>query len=211
MRHQLKHLEGKLVAWAGWETSQRHNKTWLCIAKARVVKWDGFLSIQQALKKNKPSRVDHLWLRGDDEECLPQMTKTYENVCGIGYVRKYKRKNGSWDYSVAIPSKRMSIEEACDLWNTDFEAKTPAERKKLLDQILLEIEDYKANRHEAIIYGVATSFECFEKQVLEQKEVITRTAEATEKALKTATMNGKCKGVNVLNFAKCQSNRPKGF
>ena len=51
MRESLKDLRGKLVAWHGWETSQRHNRTWICISKAYVIQWDRNAAIQKIVEK----------------------------------------------------------------------------------------------------------------------------------------------------------------
>ena len=51
MRKTLADFRGKLVAWKGWETSQRHNRTWICISKAYVILWDRNMAIQKIVEK----------------------------------------------------------------------------------------------------------------------------------------------------------------
>ena len=45
MREKLAYLRGKLVAWRGWETGSRHNRTWICVSKASITQWDGITPI----------------------------------------------------------------------------------------------------------------------------------------------------------------------
>ena len=51
MRKTLANFRGKLVAWKGWETSQRHNRTWICISKAYVILWDKNIAVQKIVEK----------------------------------------------------------------------------------------------------------------------------------------------------------------
>ena len=108
MRKTLADLRGKLVAWRGWETSQRHNRTWICISKAYVIKWDRNAAIQKIVEKKGGFYIDHFWLSGDKEKMEPQTIKLYDKVGGVGIVRTYMRKNGSIDYIIKLSTFHKS-------------------------------------------------------------------------------------------------------
>ena len=210
MRKTLREFEGQWVAFSGWETGSRHNRTWVCVSKPYVCIWDRNDSVQTAVKRKGGYRFDHLWLSGDDAKIPPQELKMFGKIGGVGIVRKYKRSDGTFDYTVKSPSGRYSIEEFLDLYNEDFYERTQQERLVMLRNALQLVEEHQRGSDD-VIYGIAKSVSSFKKELLEQELEISRSIAATESTLQTATMNGKCKSLNVLGFPARPSAKSKGF
>lgn len=210
MRKTLKEFEGQWVAFAGWETGSRHNQTWVCVSKPYVCVWNRDDSVQTAVKGKGGYRFDHLWLTGDDTNIPPQGVKMFKKIGGVGIVRKYKRSDGTYDYTVKSPSGRYSIEEFLDLYNEDFYERTQQERLVMLQNALQLVDEHQSGS-DNIIYGVAKSVSSFKKELLEQETEIRRSIAATKTALESATMNGKCKSLEVLSFTARPSAKSKGF
>lgn len=210
MRRTLKEFEGQLVAFSGWETGSRHNQTWVCVSKPYVCVWNRDDSVQTAVKKKGGYRFDHLWLSGDTERNKPQGLKMFQKIGGIGIVRQYQRSDGSLDYTVKSPADRFCIEEFFDLYNKDFEKNTQQQRLELLQAALKVVEKHQSGSSQ-IIFGMASSVSSFKTEIAEQELEIRRSIAATESALQTATMNGKCKSLNVLGFPARPSAKSKGF
>ena len=210
MRESLKDLRGKLVAWHGWETSQRHNRTWICISKAYVIQWDRNAAIQKIVEKKGGFYIDHFWLSGDKEKMEPQTIKLYDKVGGVGIVRTYMRKNGSIDYTIKMPSDLWNVESFIDLYNDEYKQTTPKQKIERLNEGLKHIEDHeKFDEH--ILYGLTRSISSLKNELLEEKRYIENSVKATEKALKTATMNGKCTDLNLFRKQKKQKSKGFGF
>lgn len=210
MRKTLKQFEGQWVAFAGWETGSRHNQTWVCVSKPYVCIWNRDDSVQTAVKKKGGYRFDHLWLSGDDTKIEPQELKMFSQIGGVGIVRKYKRSDGTFDYTVKTPSGRYSIEEFLDLYNEDFHERTQQERLDML-QNALQIVDEHQNGSDDVIFGIAKSVSSFKEELLQQEVEIKRSIAATKSTLKTATMNGKCKSLDILGFPARLKAKSKGF
>ena len=51
----------------------------------------------------------------------------------------------------------------------------------------------------------------YQKELEEEKKFIENSVEATDKALKTVKMNGKCKNLNLIQFPKRKSTKSKSF
>tara|TARA_A100001201_G_scaffold59581_1_gene57037 strand:+ start:1471 stop:1881 length:411 start_codon:yes stop_codon:yes gene_type:complete len=134
----------------------------------------------------------------------------FGKIGGVGIVRKYKRTDGTFDYTVKSPSGRYSIEEFLDLYNENFYERTQQERLVML-QNALQLVDAHQSGSDDIVYGIAKSVSKFREELLEQETEIRRSIAATESALKTATMNGKCKSLDVLRFTARPSANFKGF
>jgi hypothetical protein len=210
MRKTLAELEGQWVAFSGWETGSRHNQTWVCVSKAYVRVWNKDDSVQTAVKRKGGYRFDHLWLTGDGEKSPPQGLKMFDRIGGIGIVRKYQRNDGSFDYTVKSPRNRYSIEEFLDQYNENFEKNSQQERLDLLQQALRVVEAHQ-NGSDDIVFGMAKSVSRFKAEISAQELEIRRSIEATESALKTATMNGKCKSLDVVSFSARTARKSKGF
>tara|TARA_R100000231_G_scaffold5980_1_gene8993 strand:+ start:1291 stop:1917 length:627 start_codon:yes stop_codon:yes gene_type:complete len=208
MRESLKDLRGKLVAWHGWETSQRHNRTWICISKAYVIQWDRNAAIQKIVEKKGGFYLDHFWLSGDKNTIEPQPIKLYNKVGGVGIVRTYMRKNGSIDYTIKMPSDLWNVESFIDLYNEEYKQTTPKQKIERLNEGLKHIKDHETNS-EHILYGITRSISSLKNELLEEKRYIENSVNATEKALKTATMNGKCSKINLFKNKKIV--KVKGF
>lgn len=210
MRKTLAELEGQWVAFSGWETGSRHNQTWVCVSKAYVRVWNKDDSVQTAVKRKGGYRFDHLWLTGDGEKSPPQGLKMFDRIGGIGIVRKYQRNDGTFDYTVKSPRGRYSIEEFLDQYNENFEKSSQQERLDLLQQALQVVEAHQ-NGSDDIVFGMAKSVSRFKTEISAQELEIRRSIEATESALKTATMNGKCKSLDVVSFSARTARKSKGF
>lgn len=210
MRKTLAGLEGQWVAFSGWETGSRHNQTWVCVSKAYVRVWNKDDSVQTAVKRKGGYRFDHLWLTGDGEKSPPQGLKMFDRIGGIGIVRKYQRNDGTFDYTVKSPRGRYSIEEFLDQYNENFEKNSQQERLDLLQQALRVVEAHQ-NGSDDIVFGMAKSVSRFKAEISAQELEIRRSIEATELALKTATMNGKCKSLDVVSFSARTARKSKGF
>lgn len=210
MRKTLKHFEGQWVAFRGWETGSRHNQTWICVSKPYVCIWNRDDSVQAAVKKKGGYRFDHIWLSGDDTKIPPQELKMFSQIGGVGIVRKYRRSDGTFDYTVKTPSGRYSIEEFLDLYNENFYERTQRERLDML-QNALQLVDEHQNGSDDVIYGIAKSVSSFKEELLEQEVEIRRSIAATESTLKTATMNGKCKSLDIVGFPARLGAKSKGF
>ena len=210
MRRTLKEFEGQLVAFSGWETGSRHNQTWVCVSKPYVCVWNRDDSVQTAVKRKGGYRFDHLWLTGDEQRSKPQGLKMFEKIGGIGVVRQYQRSDGSLDYTVKSPRDRYSIEEFLDQYNENFEKSSQQERLDLLQQALRVVEAHQ-NGSDEIVFGMAKSVSHFKAEISAQELEIRRSIEATESALKTATMNGKCKSLDVVSFSTRTVRKSKGF
>lgn len=210
MRKTLKEFEGQLVAFVGWETGSRHNQTWVCVSKPYVCVWNRDDSVQTAVKRKGGYRFDHLWLTGDEQRSKPQGLQMFEKIGGIGVVRQYQRSDGSLDYTVKSPRNRYSIEEFLDQYNENFEKSSQQERLDLLQQALRKVEAHQ-NGSDKIVFGMAKSVSHFKAEILAQELEIRRSIEATEMALETATMNGKCKSLDVVSFSTRTVRKSKGF
>lgn len=210
MRKTLAELEGQWVAFSGWETGSRHNQTWVCVSKAYVRVWNKDDSVQTAVKRKGGYRFDHLWLTGDGEKSPPQGLKMFDRIGGVGIVRKYQRNDGTFDYTVKSPRGRYSIEEFLDQYNENFEKNSQQERLDLLQQALRVVEAHQ-NGSDDIVFGMAKSVSRFKAEISAQELEIRRSIEATELALKTATMNGKCKSLDVVSFSARTARKSKGF
>ena len=210
MRRTLKEFEGQLVAFSGWETGSRHNQTWVCVSKPYVCVWNRDDSVQTAVKRKGGYRFDHLWLTGDEQRSKPQGLKMFEKIGGIGVVRQYQRSDGSLDYTVKSPRGRYSIEEFLDQYNENFEKSSQQERLDLLQQALRVVEAHQ-NGSDEIVFGMAKSVSSFKAEISAQELEIRRSIEATEMALETATMNGKCKSLDVVSFSTRTVRKSKGF
>lgn len=210
MRRTLKEFEGQLVAFSGWETGSRHNQTWVCVSKPYVCVWNRDDSVQTAVKRKGGYRFDHLWLTGDEQRSKPQGLKMFEKIGGIGVVRQYQRSDGSLDYTVKSPRDRYSIEEFLDQYNENFEKSSQQERLDLLQQALRVVEAHQ-NGSDEIVFGMAKSVSHFKAEISAQELEIRRSIEATKMALETATMNGKCKSLDVVSFSTRTVRKSKGF
>jgi len=209
MRKKLADLRGKLVAWRGWETSSRHNKTWICISQAKISLWDGKSCIKKSFS-NEVIKVDHFWLTADNkDELKPQEIAQYEKVGGIGVVKTYMRNDGTIDYTVRKPSNLYCVESFIEVLNDSFKGMTVKGRIKNL----LFIKDILDKHSQEIptVYSYNYGFDKFQNEVIRELEYLQRCDIATDKALKTVKMIGKCKKLNLLKIPKQVKNNTKGF
>lgn len=210
MRKTLESLEGKLVVFTGWETSMRHEKAWVCVSRATVKVWDRNTAVQDPRNKKNALKLDHFWLTGDNYRNPAQKIQLYNKIGGVGVVRRYQRKNGTFDFTVMSPDNRYQIEEFIDIYNEGFEERSQKERLEMLQHAIVMIEAHESSSDD-IVFGMSKSVSAFKQEILQQKSEIERSVAATEKTLKTATMNGKCKAINLLTLNSKKPTKPKGF
>ena len=209
MRKNLENLRGQLVAWKGWETNSRYNNTWACISKATVTPWRFNIPIQKSFTKDL-TKVDHFWLTTDQKNNIQQESMQYEKLGGIGIVKSYMRKDGSIDYTLKMPSNMWSIEDFIDLYNDEYKQTTPKQKIQRLSEGLKNIKQHETDNNH-ILYGLTRSVKSLKKELEEEKKFIENSVEATDKALKTVKMNGKCKNLNLIQFPKRKSTKSKSF
>lgn len=209
MRKTLEPLEGKLVVFTGWETSMRHEKAWVCVSRATVKAWDRNTAVEDPKNEKDALKLDHFWLTGDNRRTPAQPIRLYNKIGGIGVVRKYQRMNGSWDYTVKSPENRLCIEEFVDLYNDGFDRWSQKEKLAAIHDALEHVKLHEQGNE--IVFGMAHSVDKFKKDLLDQELEMSRSVAATDKALETATMNGKCKGLNLISYTRQKTLRPKGF
>ena len=210
MRITLADLEGELVAFSGWQTGFKHNRTWTCLSNPYVCIWDKDSSVQDAIKQKVGHRFDHLWMSGDKRKNTPQQVKSFLKVGGVGVVRRYTRTNGTIDFTVKTPSNRWGIENFLDIYNDNFNKTSMKEKLELIEEGLEQVKSHRSDS-EDILFGITKSVSTFEKELLEIQQELSSSIEITEKTLKTAKMKGKCKKIDQLIFPKRTTLKSKGF
>ena len=210
MRKNLADLRGQLVVWKGWETNSRYNNTWTCISKATVTPWDYKTPVQKSFTKNI-TKVDHFWLTSDQKNNIQQESMQYEKLGGIGIVKSYMRNDGSIDYTIKKPDepRLYCIEGFIDRLNETFKNIKDKERIEELSFIKELLETH--SKENPKIYSMLTERDEFKKSICDQLELIKSSYEATNKALKTVKMNGKCKKLDLLRVKKQIKPKSKGF
>tara|TARA_Y100000114_G_scaffold24123_1_gene19827 strand:- start:164 stop:796 length:633 start_codon:yes stop_codon:yes gene_type:complete len=210
MRKNLADLRGQLVVWQGWETNSRYNNTWTCISKATVTPWDYKTPIQKCFTKNL-IKVDHFWLIASQHGKFHYENNQYEKLGGIGFVKSYMRKDGSIDYTIKYPiePRLYCIEGFIGRLNKTFKNLKDKERIEELSFIKELLETH--SKQNPTIYSMLTERDEFKKSICHQLEFIKSSYEATNKALKTVKMNGKCKKLDLLRVKKQIKSKSKGF
>ena len=210
MRKNLADLRGQLVVWKGWETNSRYNNTWTCISKATVTPWDYKTPVQKSFTKNL-TKVDHFWLIANHAGKFHYENNQYEKLGGIGIVKSYMRKDGSIDYTIKKPDepRLYCIEGFIDRLNETFKNLKDKERIEELSFIKELLETH--SKENPTIYSMLTERDEFKKSICDQLELIKSSYEATNKALKTVKMNGKCKKLDLLRVKKQIKPKSKGF
>ena len=210
MRKNLADLRGQLVVWKGWETNSRYNNTWTCISKATVTPWDYKTPIQKSFTQNL-TKVDHFWLTFDQKNNIQQESMQYEKLGGIGIVKSYMRKDGSIDYTIKKPDepKLYCIEGFIDRFNETFKNIKDEERIKELSFVKELLDTH--SKENPTIYSMLMERDEFKKSISDELDFVKSSYEATNKALKTVKMNGKCKKLDLLRVKKQIKPKSKGF
>ena len=138
--------------------------------------------MQNMAKTPGGAKFDHIWLSPDDQDFRNMTTNnknTYKRVSSIGIVRKYKRDNGTWDYTVkSIP--KYSIEDCVDKLNEV--GNSLHRRLKLIDYAVDIINGHRKGDPDSSVFGIAWSVSQFyDRIVKEQKELQTSVNAQTEK------------------------------
>ena len=210
MRKNLADLRGQLVVWMGWETNSRHKNTWTCISKATVTPWDYKTPVQKSFTKNI-TKVDHFWLIASHAGKFHYENNQYEKLGGIGIVKSYMRKDGSIDYTIKKPDepRLYCIEGFITTFNETFKNKTDEE--VILDLTVAKRLIDTHSPENPRLYSMLIEFDVFKKEVYTDLEFRKSSYEATNKALKTVKMNGKCKKLDLLRVKKQIKPKSKGF
>jgi len=210
MRKNLADLRGQLVVWMGWETNSRYNNTWTCISKATVTPWDYKTPIQKSFTKNL-TKVDHFWLISNYSDEYHHQNNQYEKLGGIGIVKSYMRKDGSIDYTIKKPDepKLYCIEGFIDRFNETFKNIKDEERIKELSFVKELLDTH--SKQNPTIYSMLMERDEFKKSISDELDFVKSSYEATNKALKTVKMNGKCKKLDLLRVKKQIKPKSKGF
>jgi len=209
MRKKLANLRGKLVAWKGWETGSRHNRTWICISKASISEWDGITPIQKSFNEDV-IKVDHFWLTADKKnELHPQTINQYEKVCGLGVVKTYMRNDGTIDYTVRKPSSIYCVENFIEAFNDNFKGMSIKGRIKNLELAKELLDEHTPENPR--LYSMIFNFDKFKNSIYSELEFLKLSDKANDKALKTVKMNGKCKKLNLIKLPKKSISKTKGF
>ena len=210
MRKNLADLRGQLVVWKGWETNSRYNNTWACISKATVTPWRFNVPIQKSFTKNL-IKIDHFWLTSDQKNNIQQESMQYEKLGGIGIVKSYMRKDGSIDYTIKKPDepRLYCIEGFIRTFNQTFKNKTDEE--VILDLTVAKRLIDTHTPENPRLYSMLIEFDVFKKEVYTDLEFRKSSYEATNKALETVKMNGKCKKLDLLRVKKQIKPKSKGF
>ena len=168
--------------------------------------------MQQMAKTPGGEKFDHFWLSPDKSD-LQRMTcnkkSTYKRVSSIGVIRKYRRDNGTWDYTVKSVEK-YSIEELIDKLNTSNEkGHGPEKRLRLVNAAIDVIEAHR--KEQELVFGIAWSVsDIYERMIEEQKELQACVDAQIEKE-KTVLKNGKCKNLDQAKFSSKARKPVKGF
>ena len=210
MRKNLGDLRGQLVVWKGWETNSRYNNTWTCISKATVTPWRFNVPIQKSFTKDL-TKVDHFWLTTDQKNNIQQESMQYEKLGGIGIVKSYMRKDGSIDYTIKKPDepKLYCMEGFIDRFNETFKNLKDQERIKELSFVKELLDTH--SKENPTIYSMLMERDEFKKSISDELDFVKSSYEATNKALKTVKMNGKCKKLDLLRVKKQIKPKSKGF
>ncbi len=209
MRKKLADLRGKLVAWRGWETSSRHNKTWICVSKAKISLWDGKTCIKKSFNNNV-IQVDHFWLTADNKKELhPQQIAQYEKIGGLGIVKTYMRNDGTIDYTIRKPSNIYCVESFIEALNEHFKGMAVKERIQHLSYISNILNNHTLEN--PTVYSLNYGVDKFKDDIFKELEYLQSCDVATDKALKTVKMNGKCKKLNLFKLPKKSISKTKGF
>ena len=213
MRTSLAKWEGKIVAFNGWYTSARFNQTWVCVKNAYVIPWDMDSSVQDMANKSGGVKLDHFWFSPDqsarDEKMYTNKNLVYKRIGSIGIVGKYRRNDGSLDFTVKATGM-YSLEDSIRRLNNQIDRGCSLEgRLFVLDEHIKLIE--KCQNGEGIVFGMTRGVSEYYQELLEQREQAKRSLKLQKEKEKTVLKNGKCMNLNQAKFKSKALKPPQGF
>ena len=168
-------------------------------------------SMQDMAKTPGGAKFDHIWLSPDKKDFKNMATlskNAYKRVSSIGIVRKYKRDNGTWDYTVrSVP--KYSIEECIEKLNKVVDS--PRNRLRLIDSSVEIIEAHRRRKPDSLVFGIGWSVSEFYDRIIEEQKELKASIDAQIEKEKTVLKNGKCKNLNQAKFASKKRRLVKGF
>jgi hypothetical protein len=201
MRAALAKWQNQIVSFNGWYVSTRFEGTWLCLKNVYIIPWDMDSSMQDMAKTPGGAKFDHIWLSPDDQDFKNMTTdnkNAYKRVSSVGIVRKYKRDNGTWDYTVkSVP--KYSIEDCVDKLNR---VRSSLHRRlKLIDYSVDIIDRHRKGDLDSIVFGIAWSVSQFYDRIIEEQKELRASVNAQIEKEKTVLKNGRCKNLDQAKFA----------
>ena len=211
MRAALAKWQNQIVSFNGWYVSTRFEGTWLCLKNVYIIPWDMDSSMQDMAKTPGGAKFDHIWLSPDDQDFKNMTTdnkNAYKRVSSVGIVRKYKRDNGTWDYTVkSVP--KYSIEDCVDKLN---KVRSSLHRRlKLIDYSVDIIDRHRKGDRDSIVFGIAWSVSQFYDRIIEEQKELQASVNAQIEKEKTVLKNGRCKNLDQAKFASKARKPAKGF
>ena len=167
--------------------------------------------MQDMAKTPGGAKFDHIWLSPDDQDFKNMTTdnkNAYKRVSSVGIVRKYKRDNGTWDYTVkSVP--KYSIEDCVSKLNKV--RSSPHRRLKLIDYSVDIIDRHRKGDPDSIVFGIAWSVSQFYDRIIEEQKELQASVNAQTEKEKTVLKNGRCKNLDQAKFASKARKPAKGF
>tara|TARA_Y100000033_G_scaffold2402_1_gene2047 strand:- start:68 stop:730 length:663 start_codon:yes stop_codon:yes gene_type:complete len=220
MRISLAKWQNQLVAYRGWHTSSRFEATWNCLQNAYVIPWDNNTPIQKMITLPGGASFDHLWISPESAPMdmpmkiyrLPvNLKKTlYKEVFNVGIVRKYWRKDGTYDFSI-VNHDKYNIENIIKGLNWQLKKGCPdSERVDSLTE-WIEAVDNSRQGGTPTIYGIATSVDKFYNTIVWERKELKKVIAAQKEKEKTVLKNGRCKNLDQAKFASKARKPARGF
>ena len=157
------------------------------------------------------AKFDHIWLSPDRED-FKNMTvdnkNAYKRVSCVGVVRKYRRDNGTWDYTVkSIP--KYSVED-CVLKLNKVRT-SPHKRLKLINFSIDIINNHRKGDPDSLVFGIGWSVSQFYDRIVEEQKELQASVNAQAEKEKTVLKNGRCKNLDQAKFSSKARKPAKGF
>lgn len=214
MRKQLQALVGKVVCYRGWEVAARKDGTYRCFQDVRLNEWDWDEGIYHCAMRKPGIHVDHLWMcnetyRRSDGSLL------YRRLMGVARILPYKRANGSYDLGLSIKDVHL---HDMDKWikeqNQMHKEGTPDSIWIPWYEKSLNIIEQHEQHKNVFCYCSGHRVSKIKRIMQEELAMMKKSQKNSQKALKTATMNGSCGKMKSLDFKaalKRRTSKPAGF
>ena len=201
-------MEGQLVAVRGRLSGFGHRKNLFCLANCAINLWDRKSTIRACIDEQPGVvQVDHLWVSLEEEELN---IKRYERCGMLGRVGRYSRADGSVDLGIVKPGINQTIDDLCHYIVNRPKKDCAATTLNVLRASQEAIA--KHEKGEMILWGVDVDLATFSKLIDRYLHKYSKTVEASNKALATATMNGRCKQLReVVQMPRQALKKASGF
>ena len=167
--------------------------------------------MQDMAKTPGGAKFDHIWLSPDDQDFKnmnTDNTNAYKRVSSVGVVRKYRRDNGTWDYTVkSIP--KYSIEDCVTKMNKV--RNSLHKRLRLIDDSINIINNHRKGDRDSLVFGIGWSVSEFYDRIAEEQKELQASVNAQIEKEKTVLKNGRCKNLDQAKFASKARKPAKGF